>query len=264
MNAPPAVPILMYHSVGGSTTQHGRFTIAASDFADHLAYLADAGYRTITAAELGAAVRRQETPPAGTVVLTFDDGYADFYTTAVPLLVEHGFTATLYMATGSVGGTADWLHDCGPTRPQMLSWSALAELNAAGLEVAAHSHTHPQLDRVPQQRVRDEVRRSRTLLEDRLGAEVRGFAYPYGFWDAAARRAVADAGFDTACAVSELACRTADDPLTLPRLTVNAGTSVSGLQRLLRSRPTTVARHFSGSKRLLSQAVRRHVPGVDV
>jgi peptidoglycan/xylan/chitin deacetylase (PgdA/CDA1 family) len=253
----------MYHSVGGSTAQHGRFTISTADFANHLAYLADAGYRTITAAELGAAVRRREAPQPGTVVLTFDDGYADFYTTAFPTLVKHGFTATLYMTTGHIGGAPDARHDSGPA-PEMLDWSALEEVTAAGLEVAAHSHTHPQLDRVPQQRVRDEVRHSRMLLEDRLGIEVRGFAYPYGFWDAAARQAVEQAGFDTACAVSELACRAEDDPLTLPRLTVNAGTDVSRLRRILRSRPTTIARRISRSKRLLSQAVRRYVPGIDV
>ena len=70
-----------------------------------------------------------------------------------------------------------------------------ADIAAEGIEVAAHSHTHPQLDRVPAAVISDEVRRSRCLLEDKLGFAVDGFAYPFGYWDRAARAAVAAAGY---------------------------------------------------------------------
>lgn len=254
------VPILMYHSIGGSTDALGRFAVDTRTFTSHIAYLASAGYRTITVAELGEALRRGNRPSPDTVVLTFDDGFHDFHTTAFPVLSAYGFTATIYVPSGYVGSTGRWL-GAGAQVP-IMDWEVLRHLAGAGIEIAAHSHSHPQLDRLPQTQVRDEVRRCRATLEDELGIEVRGFAYPYGYWNATARRAVADAGYTTACAVGELASRTRDDLMTLPRLTVDAGTTVGTLRRLLRSRPSPTARCWSAAKRHAWRAGRRYVPNV--
>jgi len=88
---------------------------------------------------------------------------------------------------------------------------------------------------LPAKVVKDEVGRSRFLLEDKLGVKVEGFAYPFGYWDQAARAAVADAGFGYAVAVADLMTAPGDDALTLPRLTVNASIGVAGLARVLGS-----------------------------
>ena len=114
----------------------------------------------------------------------------------------------------------------------------LRDIATEGVEMAAHSHTHPQLDRVPAAVISDEVQRSRRTLEDNLGLGVEGFAYPFGYWNGAARAAVAAAGFRYACAVADLIAGPDDDVLTLPRLTVNAGIGVTGLAGLLGARPT--------------------------
>jgi peptidoglycan/xylan/chitin deacetylase (PgdA/CDA1 family) len=128
-------------------------------------------------------------------------------------------------------------------------------------EMAAHSHTHPQLDRLPPAAIGDEVSRSRGLMEDNLAVAVQGFAYPFGYWNRAARAAVASAGFRYACAVGDL-IGSPGDVLTLPRLTVNSGTGVGGLARLLRTRPAPRARMAARAKRATWQAVRRGIPGV--
>jgi peptidoglycan/xylan/chitin deacetylase (PgdA/CDA1 family) len=256
------VPVLMYHSIAtDATRKFRRFAVDPAEFTAQMEFLAAAGYRTMTAAEL--AGRESRAPvPSRAVVLTFDDAYTDFYSAALPVLREHDFRATLYVPTGYVGATTRFNVSVGEEDRPVLSWRALADIAAEGIEVAAHSHSHPQLDRVPAAVVSEEVRRCRSLLEDKLGIAVDGFAYPFGFWNRAARETVAAAGYRYACAVAELMTAPGDDVLTLPRLTVNAGIGVAGLTRLLDVRPTPARRRAAAAKRVAWQAARRLVPPV--
>jgi len=256
------VPVLMYHSIATSATRRfRRFAVAPGEFAAQMEYLDAAGYRPVTAADLAGQRSGRPLPPRP-VVLTFDDGYADFYTAALPVLREHRFSATLYVPTAYVGATTRFNVSLGEENRTVLSWPALRDIAAEGVEVAAHSHTHPQLDRVPATVIHDEVRRSRGLLEDKLGLAVGGFAYPFGYWNRAARAAVAAAGYSYAFAVAELMTAPGDDMLTLPRLTVNAGIGVAGLARLLCARPTPTNRRAAAVKRVAWRAVRQMVPPV--
>lgn len=252
-----AVPVLMFHSIGtGAAPGFSRFTVDPGEFSAQMDYLAGAGYRPVTASELASSRSAGQPLPPRTVVLTFDDGFTDFETTALPVLREHGYPATLYVPTGYAGTRARWLAPCGAGDREVLSWRALRDIAVEGIEVGARSHTHPQLDRVPAALLREEVYRSRCLLQDNLAVEVDGFAYPFGYWNRVARAAVATAGFGYACAVAELATAPGDDPLTLPRLTVNAGIGVSGLERLLGARPTTGARRAAAVKRITWRTLR--------
>ena len=254
------VPVLMYHSITTGVAQgFRRFAVDPGEFAAQMDYLDAGGYRPVTAAELAASRSGRALPPRP-VVLTFDDAYTDFYTAALPVLRKHGFRATLYVPTAYVGATARFLGSCGEGGRAVLSWQALRDVAAEGVEVAAHSHTHPQLDRVPAPVITDEVSRSRHLLEDSLGLPVEGFAYPFGYWNRAARAAVAAAGYGYAVAVAELVTAPGDDVLRLPRLTVNAGIGAAGLARLLDTRPAPGARRAAEAKRLTWQALRRLVP----
>ena len=252
------VPVLMYHSIATrSAARFRRFTVGPGEFADQMGYLHAAGYRTVTAADLAAHRLTGRPLPGLPVVLTFDDGFTDFADAALPVLRAHGFDATLFVPTGYVGSTAGFLRDCGEERRPVLSWSQLRDVAAEGVEVASHSHTHPQLDRVPAAVARYELRRSKCLLEDNLGREVAGFGYPFGYWNRAARAAVAAAGFRYGCAVAELVTVPGDDIRTLPRMTVNAGIGVPGLARLLQA--GTGQRRAAGAKRIAWQALRRGV-----
>ena len=252
----------MYHSIAtGSTRKFRRFVVSPAEFAAQMEYLDAAGYRPVTAAELAGGRSGGPLPPRP-VVLTFDDAYTDFYSAALPVLREHGFRATLYVPTAYVGATTRFNVSLGEENRAVLSWQALADIAAEGIEVAAHSHTHPQLDRVPAAVISDEARRSRALLEDELGVAVDGFAYPFGYWNRAARAAVAAAGYRYAFAVAELMTAPGDDLLTLPRLTVNAGIGVAGLARLLGRDPTPASRRAASVKRVAWRAVRQLVPPV--
>jgi len=252
----------MYHSIDtGATRKFRRFAVSPEEFAAQMDYLDAEGYRTLTAAEF-TGQRGSGALPGRPVVLTFDDAYVDFYATALPILRQHGFSATLYVPTAYVGATTRFNRSLGEQFRKVLTWQALRDIAAEGIEVAAHSHTHPQLDRLPAKVVKDEVGRSRFLLEDKLGVKVEGFAYPFGYWDQAARAAVADAGFGYAVAVADLMTAPGDDALTLPRLTVNASIGVAGLARVLGSRKTASRRQKAALKQAAWRAARRTVPFV--
>jgi peptidoglycan/xylan/chitin deacetylase (PgdA/CDA1 family) len=220
------VPILMYHSIGGSD----RLAVRPEAFADQLAYLKDGGYTPITFGELVRTRRR----PAQPVVITFDDGYDDFHKRALPLLDRFGFRATVFVTTG-------WIRDAGPYaagRPlgPTLSWKQIAEITSCGVEVGGHGHSHAQLDQLSDAVLRTELLRSKRLLEDRLGRSVTTMAYPYGYSSARVRREVRKAGYDAACAVANALTTGGEDRLAVPRLTVRAGTSITDFERALGGR----------------------------
>jgi peptidoglycan/xylan/chitin deacetylase (PgdA/CDA1 family) len=130
---------------------------------------------------------------AGGVIITFDDGYRDFYEHALPLLVKYRVPAILYLATGNVANEGT-----GTIRDNSLSWSQLQEAVGTGLVTCgSHTHSHADLSRASEAMAGEEMRRSKELIEDRLGTECRHFAYPWAVGSDAADR-VARRLFDTA------------------------------------------------------------------
>lgn len=239
-----------------------RFTLDPLLFAAHMAYLAREGYHTYTVSEF-VGLRRSDTGglPEKTVLLTFDDAFADFFTLALPILRQYALAATLYVPTRYVGATSRWLRPEGETDRSMLTWAQLREIASNGVECAAHSHTHPQLDRTPSRQLGEEVVGPKQVLEDQLQIPVGSFAYPFGYYSPSVRQAVEDAGYSSACAVKDLTSTARDDVLLLPRLTVSADTDLSALARLLEGRkPTATSRGVAASKRLAWQAWRQHGP----
>jgi peptidoglycan/xylan/chitin deacetylase (PgdA/CDA1 family) len=223
------VPILMYHEIAEPAETGSRLAVSPANFAAQLGYLRGAGFTAMTAAELSARLAGDTGPlPDRPVVLTFDDGYADFHSRAMPLLDQHGFTATLFVTTG-------WEQDAGlrPSAPgRMLNRTQLTEAAAAGVEIGAHTRSHPQLDRLPGQLVREELGTSKRWLEDEIGLAVPGLAYPFGYSSARVRRLAREAGYRYAHAVDNRTASSADDPFALPRLTVRRATTLPEFRRL--------------------------------
>lgn len=256
------VPILMYHSLcTASSPGFQRFTLSPVLFAEHLDYLAERGYRTLTVAQLGALRRGAEEPRAGdrrpAVVITFDDAFADFGRVALPLLASHGFTASLFVPTRYVGGRSGWIGPGSDSRMELLDWKQLREIADSGIECGSHSHSHPELDRVPPLTVEEEVTSSRSVLEDGLQRPVVSFAYPFGYFNRCARLAVAAAGYQQACAVGELASGAREDLLAMSRLSVSSGTGREQLAGILEAKWTRPGHLVSEGKRLAWRARRR-------
>ena len=174
---------LMYHDVSArdSLSQGGAefFSVTQRRFARHLQIIRDAG---LTGCSLAGLV-----PNADHVAISFDDGNVGQAAQAFPALVAAGMTATFFVTTGWIG------------RPGFASWEQLREMRAAGMAIESHTHTHPFLSELSEPQLRDELRRSRDLLQEHLGSEAPSMlALPGG--DAprrSLRRIIAEEGFST-------------------------------------------------------------------
>jgi peptidoglycan/xylan/chitin deacetylase (PgdA/CDA1 family) len=183
---PPGVVVLVYHRVGGGSTSEVDLPRAA--FAAQMAELAASG-RTLALDDAVALLAAGEDHPEGPdpVVVTFDDGTADFVDEAVPVLAEHGVPATLYLATAFVD---DRLPFAGEV--PAVTWAGLADAVATGLvTVGSHTHRHAVMGELRRDEAEEEVDRSVGLIEERLDRPCRHFAYPKGVpGSAAAERIV--------------------------------------------------------------------------
>lgn len=257
--APTRVPILLYHSIATEVSpRYQRWAVPPAVFARHLTCLSRQGYTPLTVSRWAQMLANPTIPrPRRPVLLTFDDGLADFYEGALPLLIERHVPATLFITTGYVGKTARWLGSTGEQDRPMLTWRQITEIDALGIECGAHSVTHPQLDILSLSAARREIVMSRQTLAEHLGHPITSFAYPHGYHSKATRRLVKKAGYRAACAVKDAFSSAVDDRLTLARLVITAETN---LLRLLASPalPAVPFREGLSTKgwRLIRRAVR--------
>lgn len=223
------IPILLYHAIADDVEgPSSPWVISPREFSDHLDAVAATGARPVTMAALSTLLASGSPVPPDTLVLTFDDGFADMATGAVPALAAHGWPATLFVTTGAVDATATWMP--GDRRP-MLSWSAVADLAAEGIEMGAHTVRHPQLDAIPREVAESEIADSKAELEHRLGQRVVSFAYPHGYHDRHVRGLAVDAGFTSASAVKHAFSSRLDDRFALSRVMVRRGDDAATVAR---------------------------------
>ncbi|CAL9463274.1 hypothetical protein SUDANB176_02685 [Streptomyces sp. enrichment culture] len=195
---PGPVPwVAMYHSVGDCSDDPYRITVTPERLAGQLAWLRRRGLRGVSVAELLAA--RARGGARGLVGLTFDDGYADFVTDALPLLRRWNCGATLFVLPGRLGGDNAW-DPLGPRKP-LLTADGIRHAAAEGVEIGSHGLTHVDLTAADDVTLKTEVAESRARLAELTGARVDGFCYPYGTVDARAVEAVREAGYAYACAI---------------------------------------------------------------
>lgn len=189
--------VLMYHSVSSCADDPYRITVSPYRLDRQLRWLRDRGLSGVSVGELlrARAAGRGE----GLVGLTFDDGYADFVDTALPLLRRHGCTATVFVLPGRLGGDNAW-DELGPRKP-LLSADGIRTAADEGMEVGSHGLLHTDLTTADDATLERETRHSRTLLSDITGTVPDGFCYPYGTVDARAVDAVRAAGYGYACAI---------------------------------------------------------------
>ncbi|GAA4610366.1 peptidoglycan/xylan/chitin deacetylase (PgdA/CDA1 family) [Actinoplanes octamycinicus] len=207
------VPVLLYHSVS-ATRRDDPWQVSADDFRADMTAVVASGRTPLTATRYAAALRGEAELPARPVLITFDDGFADFADEALPILTGLGLPATLFVTTGWIGTTG------------MLSAAAIGDLAAAGpVEIGAHSVTHPHLDLLGRRAARDEAGASRGALEDLLGRPVTAFAFPHGSHRRQTVAAVRAAGFAAAFAVKNALSHRADDPFAIARYTVHAAST---------------------------------------
>jgi peptidoglycan/xylan/chitin deacetylase (PgdA/CDA1 family) len=222
----------MYHSIDASGSV---VSVSPQEFAYQMALLADLGFRAISLREAVSCFAEGDGWPEKAVVLTFDDGYANFFDSAFPVLSRHGFTATVFVVSRHVGLRNNWAPPPeGLGARELLGWRQLAELAAAGLEIGSHTLTHPDLRLLPDEEAVKEMIASREEIEDHLGRPVESFAYPFGAISRASEEA-ARREYQAAC--TTVLRRVKGDPLySLPRVDMYYIRSRRSLENLLHGR----------------------------
>ncbi|HZN19520.1 MAG TPA: polysaccharide deacetylase family protein [Micromonosporaceae bacterium] len=223
-----AVAVLGYHSIGDAPRDGTlRWSVSPGDFDEQMALLRQRGCTPLTVSGYAELLRLGGPMPPKPVLVTFDDGFPDLATAALPILRRYGITATAYVITSRVGaGTR-------PGKDPSLDWDQLADLRGNGVEIGSHSHTHRALDCLRRAELHEEVTISKRVLEDGLRQRVHTFAYPYGYHSPAVRHTVRAAGYTSACAVKNALSHPGDDPFAVARVLVERGTGAAGIDTIL-------------------------------
>lgn len=203
--------ILTYHSIDESGSP---ISVGPDVFRAHCAFLASGKVQVVSLETLW------EDPPAGdAVAITFDDGFSNFATEAMPVLRDHAFPATLFVVSDHVGGHNDWggRRARGIPHLPLLSWTELADLAGRGVRIGAHTRRHRKLTSITGIELRDEVQGSVARIESALGRRPTSFAYPFGAVDDPAAAVVREA-CALACTTELRALGAHEDRVLLPRL----------------------------------------------
>ncbi|HEU5098299.1 MAG TPA: polysaccharide deacetylase family protein [Roseiflexaceae bacterium] len=215
-SAPP--PILMYHYIRavdqGSDPLGYELSVTPEDFGNQMAWLHDQGYIAMRMDGITRCVRGEALCPARAIALTFDDGYEDAYTEALPVLQRYGLLATFYIVTNFVG------------QPGYMTWEQVAALRDAGMEIGAHTVSHLDLTSLDWDTASFEIGQSKAELDRRLGINVTSFCYPTGLYNGTLEEQVRAAGF--ANATTTRWDNDNSDVMALPRRRISGGTALDG------------------------------------
>lgn len=181
------VPIFTFHAVDARASV---ISFPLKLFERGMASLHLNGFRTLTLNQAIDYLQRRIPFPARSFVITFDDGYQSVHRQAFPILQCYGFSATVFLTVGESGKRLDL--DSLPSlfNRSMLTWAEIREMQRCGIEFGAHTLTHPDLTRLPVNRIQVEIVESKAIIENALGAPVPCFAYPYGRYNSSTREIV--------------------------------------------------------------------------
>ncbi|MDD5141095.1 MAG: polysaccharide deacetylase family protein [Verrucomicrobiales bacterium] len=175
-----ALPILMYHSISDDpetgVSPYYKICTSPTAFEKQMHWLHDSGFHSVGLNEATQILRRKSSPREKAVAITFDDGFRDFHSHAMPVLERFGFTATVYLPTAFIGDQRS------PFKGrECLTWSEVHELRARGIEFGSHTVNHPALYQLNWTDIERETLDSKIEIENRLQTAVTSFSYPYAF-----------------------------------------------------------------------------------
>ena len=226
----------MYHEVaerteiGGLTrkTQRG-YILDREDFEQEMGLLASAGFHSISLSDLRNWSRALVSLTPKPIIITFDDGYAGNFRHALPVLIEHGFTATFFVVTNKIGD------------PAMLTWAELAEMNRQGMSIQSHTANHPLLSTLTEARTREELVESKKTIEDKLGAPVYFLSLPNGDSNPSYVKVAQENGYLGGCCSQFGFNDRHTDPFFWRRIAVKHQTHLKTFQDIVFQNPTTLA-----------------------
>ncbi len=218
--------VLMYHRVDVSAPSDyisHALTVSPVQFAAELQYLHDQGLHTVGIAELQRDLRAHRSV-ARDVLLTFDDGYADQFTYAFPILQRYGDVATFFVNVGTIG------------RPRHMSWDQVELMARAGMSIGCHGVTHADLSELDASAQSYQIDRCVTVLGAHLHSGVLAYAYPSGAFDAETVALEQRAGLIFGFTTDPRFQTDAESPYELTRLRIKSGMTAADFATLITSR----------------------------
>lgn len=215
-----SVPILMYHRV--SSFPGDGLSLPAEVFEAQMAYLASHGFHTISLRQLHEHKTNRTALPRKPVVLTFDDGYEDNFTNALPILLKYGMTAAVFVIGERIGKTNDWERLPGRPVSRLMNAAQIRAWREAGLEVGSHTMSHPHLSNLADEDLTRELSESKTVLESLLGEPVHFLCYPYGDFNTRVHEKAINVSYKGAVAIYNGADIWSCDLYALPRLAITS------------------------------------------
>ena len=239
-----SIPILTYHHTEQAPPKGfpmRSLWVTPSSFSAQMRWLSRLGYRGLAMSELMPYLRGEK---KGKVVgITLDDGYQSNVSHALPILKQHGFSATCYVVSGRLGQHNEWDAALGMAKAALMSGEEMRAWVDAGMEVGSHTCSHADLNQLSLAEARHELLQSKSDLENLLQKPVTQFCYPYGHFSPEHEALVSQAGYEAATTTYRgRACAT-DRMTALPRVPVVRSTYA--VQFLLK-----VLTHYEDSKRL--------------
>ncbi|MBF0504982.1 MAG: polysaccharide deacetylase family protein [Candidatus Omnitrophica bacterium] len=190
------IPILLYHHINdvpanASRPMH-RWSLSPEKFEAQMDWVFRHRFHPITMQQLIGHLKHAQALPPKPIVLSFDDGLKDHYSVVFPILKKRGFVATFFIITDSVGHSA------------FMDWEKILEMSGAGMDIEAHTVTHPNLADVSHEQARFEIFQSKSVLEKHLNKTVIVLAYPYGKYTQDVIAITKSAGYEGAVTLSGL------------------------------------------------------------
>ncbi|MDO9164841.1 MAG: polysaccharide deacetylase family protein [Rhodoferax sp.] len=217
----------MYHQIEGAPPKGAAFRslyVSPKSFARQMALLSLFGYQGLSMSALMPYLKGQQT---GKVVgITFDDGYLNNLTNALPVLNRYDFSSTCYVVSQQLGKTNEWDRDAGIAQTSLMNASQLRQWLAGGQEVGAHTRHHARLTQTDAATCTAEISLCKSELEDITGAPVQQFCYPYGEYTADHVAMARAAAFESATTTQRSRCQAGDDMMQLPRVPVVRSTTL--------------------------------------
>jgi hypothetical protein len=213
------IPVLSYHSIGPNV--NNKYVVTPDKFDEQMRTLHNSGYHSINLEQFDRLMKGKDRNDGKSVLITFDDGYADNYTKAFPIMNKYGFHATVFVVTKWVGSG------------EYLSWKHLKELQQAGWDIMSHTQTHPYL---PLHSYRDQLKEiveSKKDIERHLSSKVNVIAYPYGFRSEETVSIVSGSGYSYAFTFDDGLSDSTQNPFLLKRIFVSGQEDLAAFQRKL-------------------------------
>ncbi|MEZ0148377.1 MAG: polysaccharide deacetylase family protein [Candidatus Reddybacter sp.] len=213
--------ILMYHMIcSPGTKEEAKYACPPAQFERHLRFIKESVHTPVSLAEIEAHLLGEKNLPDNAVAITIDDGFKDNYTEAFPLLGKYNIPATIFLTSGVMGGTNEWMVGRDFPKREMLNWQQVQEMSRCNINFGAHTVSHPKLTELSYEIAEQEIIQSKNAIEENLGKACHHFAYPYGLLNDRTFEIVKQSGFTLACSTRSGFNNLERDPYALHRIEV--------------------------------------------